>query len=194
MFALPTVREVVCFEYACFSVLVHVCFRHVLMFWVASTRITHCLTIPCTAGKTYQCYDRNPAENADAKKGKKKAVWCREANGANNGTARFGTMQIAVHPGPGEQCPLTMIFPGTGVKITQWERKQYAQYSDVKVFFQKKAWADAHFCRRWLVGVFLPHRRKVALKEVDTGTYNVGSVHTSTYRSFRNKYQLINRL
>ena len=158
------------------------------MFRVASLHTTHCVYVLCNTGKTYQCYDRNPAENAAAKKGKKKAVWCREANGANNGTARFGTMQIAVHPGPGEQCPLTMIFPGTGKKITPWERKQHAQHPDVKVFFQKKAWADNDFCRRWLVEVFLPHRRMVALKEVNTGTYNVGFVHTSTYRSLKSRY------
>ena len=78
-----------------------------------------------------------------------KRVWlvgCKRDDGK-----RFCTLQVAARCSNGApnlprrgQPPLTVIFRGAGKRISPEERE--AWHSDVRVRFQKKAWADEALC------------------------------------------------
>jgi hypothetical protein len=58
------------------------------------------------------------------------------------------TLQVCFR-GVGEQPKLAIIFRGQG-NITDQERRQLDVVDEIDYYFQKKAWADPDFTKRWM--------------------------------------------
>jgi hypothetical protein len=69
-----------------------------------------------------------------------------QVSGQPGADKRFGTLQIAIHPGDLPQPRLTIIFCGAG-HVKAKEEKSYNP--DVVVIFQHKAWADLLAITSW---------------------------------------------
>eukprot|EP00918_Siedleckia_nematoides_P055720 GHVU01121604.1.p1 GENE.GHVU01121604.1~~GHVU01121604.1.p1 ORF type:complete len:624 (-),score=76.37 GHVU01121604.1:235-2106(-) len=76
-----------------------------------------------------------------------KVVAVRSRKNANRDAARFCTCQLLVRL-DGHAAFMTVLFRGTGVRVTLAERRAYNP--DVRVHFQKKAYYDNIECRRWV--------------------------------------------
>ena len=87
--------------------------------------------------------DNNPQCGYFAHDDEKKQI-----SGPPGADKRFGTLQVAFHPGEMkvEQPYLAMIFNGQGLA---YDKEKHEYHPDVKVYFQEKATMDGELCVQW---------------------------------------------
>lgn len=108
-------------------------------------------------------------------KGAPKGCW---TIGASDDDKRFLTVQVCICGDPADQdCKLEIIYrnPKDGEFLTQEEHDYYAGFPELKVRWQKKAWADTQVMLDWLFDfrASTMHKGEVALLMDNHGSQRV---------------------